>query len=130
MNVPNIPVDFQKNMGLLNSRIANMPVNPISLTYSDTQYEIIKNKIIEFQNSLDSEHEAGIMLASFNQATVMRVENIGYAKSVLMIFNGFVDGNRATLIQHVSQLNFLLIALERADKAIPARRIGFQSPVD
>ena len=34
-------------------------------------------------------------------------------KSVLMIFKGYVNGNEATLIQHIHQLNFLLTAIKK-----------------
>lgn len=99
---------------------------PIAYSYSDTQFEIIKRRILEFQASLDSEHDVALMLTNFGQSILMNVTEIGYEESVLMVFKGLVDGNEATLIQHVSQLNFLMMAVPK-DPAVPKRQIGFAS---
>ena len=45
----------------------------------------------------------------------------------MLYFYGFVNGKDAQLIQHVSQLNFLITSVEREDKTKPARRIGIQT---
>ena len=39
---------------------------------------------MEFEASLDSEHEAGVMLTNFGQSVLMQVEEIGYEESVIM----------------------------------------------
>lgn len=46
----------------------------------------------------------------------------------MLYFYGFVDGQPAQLIQHMSQLNFLITSVEKVDKDKPARRIGFALP--
>ena len=97
---------------------------PIAYSYSDTQFEIIRDYVREFQASLDDEHDVGLMLTNFGQSMLMNVTHISYEKSVLMVFRGFVNGTEATLIQHVSQLNFLLMAVPK-DPDIPHRKIGF-----
>lgn len=51
--------------------------------------------------------------------------DIGYANPSTLIFYGTVGGQEATLIQHMSQLNFLLMSVPKADPEKPARRIGF-----
>lgn len=102
---------------------------PIAYSYSDTQFEILKQYILDFQKSLDSEHDVGLMLTNFGKSVTMAVTHIGYEKSVLMVFKGFVDDHEATLIQHVSQLNFLLTAVpKRPDD--PHRVIGFTADWD
>lgn len=97
---------------------------PIAYSYSDTQFEIIKRYIATFQASLDNEHDVGIALANFGGWKVMEVTHIGYEKSVLMVFRGFVDGKESVLIQHVSQLNFLLTTVSKKPEE-PKRTIGF-----
>lgn len=99
---------------------------PIVYSYSDTQFEIIKRYVLDFQASLDPEHDVGLMLTNFGQKMLMAVTDIGYEKSVLMVFRGYVDGKEATLIQHVSQLNFLLMAVPK-DPDKPKRKIGFSA---
>lgn len=100
---------------------------PAAYSYSDTQYEIIKEYIQEFEESLDDEHEVGVMLTNFGHSVTMQVTEISYEKSVLMIFRGYVNGVKATLIQHVSQLNFLLTSVPK-ESGRPKRRIGFLPP--
>ena len=100
---------------------------PIAYSYSDTQFEILQKYIAKFEQSLDSEHEVGVMLTNFGQSITMQVVEIGYEKSVLLVFKGYVNGNLSTLVQHVSQLNFLLISVPKEPDR-PKRTIGFVAP--
>lgn len=102
-----------------------MPDMPHWYMWSDTQFEIIKDYIEAFEASLDQEHEVGLMLTNFGQSVLMQVTEIGYEKSVLMVFKGVVNGNPATLIQHINQLNFLLTAVPRPEPDKPKHKIGF-----
>lgn len=106
------------------SAFTTVPYNPASDSFSDTQFDIIKRYVQDFQQSLDQEHDVGLLLTNFGQATLMEVTQIGYEKSVLMVFRGYVNGTMATLIQHISQLNFLLMAVPKAPEQ-PKRKIGF-----
>lgn len=99
---------------------------PIAYSYSDTQFEIIKDYIQRFQASLDNEHDVALMLTQFGSSIIMEVTEIGYEESVLMIFKGYVNGRMSTLIQHVSQINFLLTSVPKAPDE-PKRTIGFTS---
>lgn len=99
---------------------------PFQHAYSDTQFEIIKKYILDFQSQLDSEHDVGVMLTNFGSTVLMEVTDIGYEKSVLMVFKGFVNGRKATLIQHINQLNFLLTSVPKSPD-LPKRKIGFTS---
>lgn len=67
------------------------------------------------------------MFTHFGHSVMMQVIEIGYEEPVLMVFRGYVDGRLSTLIQHVSQLNFLLTSVPKAPDR-PKRRIGFSSP--
>lgn len=93
--------------------------------HADHQFEILMESIKEFENQLDDEHEVAIQLASFGQSIVMSVAAIGYSNPSLIHFYGYVSGQKAELIQHVSQINFLLLAVTRAEPNLPPRRIGF-----
>jgi len=96
-----------------------------SYTMANSAYEHIAKEIEKFQNTLDSEHEVGLMLASFGQTVMMAVEDIDYQNPNLLYFYGTIDGSPAQLIQHLNQLNFVLTAVSRQPE-LPARRIGFQ----
>ena len=118
---PQIPTDFV--VPKIPTEI-EIPIPPSQYAYADTQFEIIRDYILEFQESLDNEHDVGLMLTNFGSTMVMQVTEIGYEESVLMIFKGFVNGRESTLIQHVSQLNFLLTSVEKPID-VPKRKIGF-----
>lgn len=95
---------------------------------ADYAYEVILDRIKEFEEELDDEHEVAVRLASFGQSITMSVTSIGYSNPSTLVFYGYVGGQRATLIQHMNQLNFLLMAVQKADPAKPPRRIGFERP--
>lgn len=97
---------------------------------ADWKYEKIMEEIAEFESTLDNDHEVALRLASFGTSTVMIVTSVGYQNPDMLYFYGFVNGKKAQLIQHVSQLNFLITSVEREDKAKPVRRIGFRTTKD
>ena len=98
---------------------------PRDYTYADYTYEVIMERIKDFEDTLDDDHEVSLQLASFGQSVTLAVTSIGYSNPTTLVFHGFVGNQRATLIQHVSQLNFLLLATQKAEPAKPPRRIGF-----
>ena len=101
-----------------------IPDLPTQYVFANTQFEIIKKYVIDFQASLDSEHDVGLMLTNFGSSILMNVTHIGYERSVLMVFRGIVNGREATLIQHINQLNFMLTSVPKEPDA-PKRKIGF-----
>lgn len=108
--------------------LPEIPDQPTWYMWSDTQFEIIQKYIEEFEASLDNEHEVGLLLTNFGQSVLMEVTEIGYEKSVLMVFKGKVNEQPATLIQHINQLNFMLTTLPRKEPDKPKRKIGFRFP--
>ncbi len=84
------------------------------------------SRIKKFDLELDSEHEVGIRLVSFGQTITFHVSDIGYYNPSLIIFSGITeDGNSVELLQHTSQISFLLIALKKVNPEHPKRPIGF-----
>ena len=121
-----------KDFGLANFHLETPKIPKIEIPdmpqwymWSDTQFDIIREYIEEFESSLDQEHEVGLMLTNFGQSILMQVTEIGYEKSVLLVFKGIVDGNPATLIQHINQLSFLLTSVPRQDPEKTKKKIGF-----
>lgn len=112
------------DMSAISSGIVEVPPPPIAYSFSDTQFEIIKKYVLDFQSQLDGEHDVGVMLTNFGSTVLMEVTEIGYEKSVLMVFKGYVNGRMSTLIQHINQLNFLLTSVPKALEE-PHRTIGF-----
>ena len=97
---------------------------------ADYAHEVILKRIKEFQDELDDEHEVALQLASFGQSITLAVTAIGYSNPSTLVFYGYVNGRPATLIQHMSQLNFLLLSVQKQDPGKPPRRIGFELPTE
>lgn len=97
---------------------------------ADYTYEVIVRRIKEFQDELDDDHEVALQLASFGQSITLAVTSIGYSNPNTLVFYGYVDGHPATLIQHMTQLNFLLLSMPKQDPEKPPRRIGFELPTE
>jgi len=100
-------------------------MEPRDYTMADWQYEILCEQIKEFQDSLDCEHELALMLTNFGQAITLVVTNIEYQNPSLIYYYGYVNDQYCQLIQHVSQISFLMMAMPKPDPNVPARRIGF-----
>ena len=118
--------DMVSQLNSLNT-IKSSPIKLRNYQNADYQYEVLCNDIKDFENSLDDEHEVALKLASFGQSITLSVTNIGYSNPSLIHFYGYVGNDKAHLIQHVNQLNFLMIAVPKANPKKPARKIGFQT---
>lgn len=110
-------------------QMENFPIEePRDYNMADWKFEKLIEQIKDFEERLDDDHEVALKLASFGSAIMMYVVTIGYQNPDMLYFYGFVDGQPAQLIQHMSQLNFLITSVEKIDKDKPARRIGFALP--
>ncbi|CDZ93502.1 DUF6173 family protein [Pseudomonas saudiphocaensis] len=95
---------------------------------ADEFHRRLINWINEFHKSLDEEHEVGARLVNFGQAITFHVEDIGYWNPSLISFQGRNElGEPVELIQHVSQISILLVAMKRENIQQPKRPIGFAS---
>lgn len=89
-------------------------------------YKRIVEMINEFDSTLDHDHAVGVRLVSFGQSLTFHVTNIGYNNPSLIIFSGTLEnGSPVQLIQHVSQISFLLTAVKRPNPHHPKKPIGF-----
>ncbi|HDD44296.1 MAG TPA: hypothetical protein ENG63_05490 [Candidatus Desulfofervidus auxilii] len=100
-------------------KIPDSKINPARWTYKR-----LIEYIRDFEKELDEEHEIGARLVSFGQVVTFHIQDIGYYGPDIITFYGITDkGERVQLIQHISQLNVLLVAMPKLkDKP---RRIGF-----
>lgn len=102
------------------------PYMPMQHMWSDSQFEIIKRYVEDFEATLDKEYEVGMLLTNFGQSVLLNVTQINFEKPVLMVFKGYVNGQEATLIQHINQLSFMLIKVP-VDPDRPKKQIGFST---
>ena len=101
---------------------------PHKLNPAQWAYERIKSLIYDFERGLSPEEEVGCRLVSFGNTSVYYIDDVGYWGPDIIIFH-CTDASssvKADLIQHISQLNVLLLKLPRKSSDKEARRIGFR----
>jgi Family of unknown function (DUF6173) len=107
----------------------NALLNLSQLGDANLASEFHKRIVAQVQNfdaRLDQEHEVGMRLVTFGQTITFHVTEIGFHNPSLMLFDGVLDsGDPVSLMQHVSQISFLLMKLKRSDPTQPKRKYGF-----
>ncbi|MDR2519483.1 MAG: DUF6173 family protein [Eubacteriaceae bacterium] len=94
--------------------------------YASIFYQQIVKEINAFNEKLDDEHEVGLQLVSFGETVRFNIESIGFQNPYLIEFYGHLnDRSPIQLVQHVSQINFVLIKLPRENPDLPKKTIGF-----
>ncbi len=89
-------------------------------------YERLVLYIQNFEQQLDEKEEIALGLTG-GDVGVMQIEGLGYFAPDIVTFYGLnEDGARTQLIQHVSQLNVMLVASPKLEAEEKARRIGFR----
>ena len=89
-------------------------------------YNELLERIQQFESALNQEHEVGIELVSFGQAAQFSVLRLGYTDPSIIWFEGVLaDGSNVELVQHVSQISFLMVAIKRQHPEKPKAQIGF-----
>ena len=82
-------------------------------------------RVKDYQANLPDHHELGIQLANFGGERALHVRGMGFKNPNIIEFYGLLDGDKqVTVVQHVSQLNFLLVAVPPVAEQEPYR-IGF-----
>ncbi len=89
--------------------------------------QAIQKYVETFEANLDEEHEVAVRLASFGGVVMFHAEQIGFSTPNVITFYGTTEeGERLQLIQHVSQLSFLLRSVKKLEEK--PKRIGFIWP--
>ena len=88
---------------------------------------LLEQQIKRFDSELDQEHEVGVKLVTYGPAVTIHVSHLGYQDPSLIFFFGRTeDGDKVQLIQHVSQISFLLVALPKLNPNEPKRPFGYE----
>lgn len=99
--------------------LADVSANP-----ARWMHERVVRSINDFELALDNDQEVGGRLISFGPDFVFHIEDVGYWGPDMIIFYGRDNlGKKIQLLQHVSQLSVLLVAVDKQQPE--ARRIGF-----
>ncbi len=108
--------------------IANKPLE--QKTPAEWAYERIVLYIQNFEKELDSEHEVGMGFTGGDVGT-LKIQGMGYFAPDLITFYGTdPNGAKTQLVQHVSQLNVMLVASVKEDEKAEPNRIGFKLAED
>lgn len=87
-------------------------------------FEHLMGRLKDFQNGLHANEEIAIQLANYGMAAEIHIREVSFKNPNIIEFTGLNrDKNRVTLIQHISQLNFLLVATTPLEEN--SYRIGF-----
>jgi len=129
--LPKLP-DFGSQVRIPEYRMPEIPTNPlvvaVQANYASEFYKRLMKWITDFDAALDQAHEVGVRLVSFGNSVVFTLQSMGYWNPSLVTFSGVTeDGSPVELIQHVTQINVLLMKLPRTDPSKPKRPIGFAS---
>lgn len=127
-DIINNAVKLASQMKIAGAEVApyfRIPTPPLSTTNPAAwMHERLGNYIREFEINLDQDHEIGVRLVCFGQAVTIHVQSVGYHGPDIITFFGMnSEGEKMQLIQHITQLSFLLIAVKKI--ADEPRRIGF-----
>lgn len=88
-------------------------------------YKRVVTLINKFEEDLPDDLQAGGRLVSAGNIT-FSIQDVGYWDPNMIVFYGELeDGSRVELVQHLSQLNLLLVAVKRSNPEEPRRIIGF-----
>lgn len=88
--------------------------------------ENLYQEILNYQANLSNTEDVAMSIVKFNESITLLVDSIGYIGYNLVRFGGKDNsGKPLELIQHVSQLNFLLMVVSKPEPEAPKRKIGF-----
>jgi len=118
--------------GLLEaSKRARKQDTAVELALANTAEEFCRRlvaRIVEFEKTLNEAEEVGLLLVSFGQTVTIHVRDLAYHNPSLIVFVGVTDDdNPVELVQHVSQISFLLMAVKRLKPDEDRSEMGFHS---
>ena len=91
---------------------------------AEWMHERVIKSIIEFEEKLDPSQELSARLVNFSAEETISIEDVGYwGPDIIKFYGRNSKGDPVELIQHMSQLSVLLVAVQ-VEKG-SAKRIGF-----
>lgn len=114
-------------IGALNDMLNySRPIVPTNPNYANEFHKRLICWINDFHRNLENDYEVGGQLASFGKNIEFHFTDLGYWNPSLISFIGTLeDGSPVELVQHVTQINVLLVRKRRLSIDEPKRPIGF-----
>jgi len=104
------------------NRISKHPSPAVFSAFEDYADSIIM-RIRDFESCLDDKHEIGVRIPGQVEFLLSGVKK--YMNHPLISFEGFVDQEQITVVQHQGQVNFMLVPRLIPHPEIPRKPIGF-----
>lgn len=106
--------DLDQKQALLEGRFA-----------AQEMFQFLRARMAGFEKNLPEDYEMGVKLANYGMAAEIHVRGMGFQNPSIIEFYGVMgDGAEVILVQHIAQLNFMLLAVKPMPEAKPFR-IGF-----
>jgi len=103
---------------------------PADKSAAEWAYERIVMYIQQFEKTLDGEHEVGMGFAGSDAGSV-KIQGMGFfAPDIVTFYGEDGEGSKMQLVQHVNQLNVMLVAEPKSVEQAEPNRIGFQLAED
>lgn len=88
--------------------------------------ERLMERVRAFEAALKNDEELGMRLASSGYPEPFRLTAVDHADPHLIIFRGETEeGRPVEVVQHLSQVSLMMVALAKAPERAEPRRIGF-----
>ena len=123
-------IDFAALTAKMPSVLDYADIGPIELpNMAEYAVKAIYEEISDFEATLDSDHEIGMPIVGGPVGLCVHVREVYRFGTDKLVFVG-IDGdqNPVRLIQHLTQLNLLMLAAPRIGPI--AVRIGFHAPAE
>jgi len=106
--IPVVPTDYKIQPEKIGA------VSQSGISSEEGVYKSLRDGFRQFEAELDTDHEIAIRLVSLGKEVDFRPEKIGFTVPNLITFIGVTDfGERVQLVQHVSQLSYMLRAVKK-----------------
>ena len=90
-------------------------------------FQFLRARMANFQENLPDNYEMGVKLANYGVAAEIHVRGMGFQNPNIIEFYGLLnDGKEVILVQHIAQLNAMLLAVPPIDGKEPYR-VGFDT---
>ena len=100
--------------------------DPSQKSPAEWAYDRMVMYIQNFEKLLDKDHEVSLGFAG-SEAGTIKIDGMGFfAPDMITFFGKAPDGAPMQLVQHVSQMNVILVAERKPEEMDEPNRIGFQ----
>lgn len=119
---------LDRSMKLIDAQQQQKAEKEYSVTAGRAAQQLYE-EILAFEASLDSDQEVGAQLASFGHSVTVHLREVRFQQPGLIVLEGTAEGSghRVRLVQHLSQLNVLLVAVPLSAPESQRPRIGFKT---